>query len=59
MPIFEYRCIKCTKLQEILQDFPLNNVPCDCGSHAARIYSAFTAHYKGSGFYKTDSRGRN
>lgn len=56
MPIYEYKCEDCHLVQEIIQDIPLKNIPCDCGYHAKRIFSAFTAIYKGFGFYKTDSR---
>ena len=56
MAIYEYLCDKCNQIQDISQDIPLQNVPCACGYHAKRRFSAFTAIYKTSGFYKTDSR---
>ncbi|MFZ0920624.1 MAG: FmdB family zinc ribbon protein [Candidatus Dormiibacterota bacterium] len=59
MPTYGYRCPKCSTEFEVWQsmrDHP--GAPCpNCGAAAARQFFPAGIVFKGSGFYKTDSRG--
>ncbi|MGD9086733.1 MAG: zinc ribbon domain-containing protein [Desulfobacterales bacterium] len=56
MPIYEYECTKCAKIEEIFQKFsdkPL--VKCQhCGGKLHKLISQSTFHLKGTGWYVTD-----
>jgi putative FmdB family regulatory protein len=56
MPIYEYECTKCAKIEEIFQKFsdkPL--VKCQhCGGKLQKLISQSTFHLKGTGWYVTD-----
>jgi len=56
MPIYEYKCNKCDRINEVwqkLSDLPLNK--CElCGGAVKKIISQNTFHLKGSGWYVTD-----
>ncbi|HEV7865483.1 MAG TPA: FmdB family zinc ribbon protein [Acidimicrobiia bacterium] len=60
MPTYEYRCTACDEHVEVVQSFsdePLTKCP-KCGKKALRkVFSPVGIVFKGSGFYKTDSRG--
>ncbi len=60
MPTYEYRCTACEEHLEVVQSFkdePLTKCP-SCGKKALRkLFSPVGIILKGSGFYKTDSRG--
>ena len=58
MPIYEYKCEKCSLRFELKRRFSDNgSVPClQCGTEANRIFSPVPIIFKGSGFYVTDSR---
>ena len=59
MPTYEYRCTKCGEHLEVVQSFkdaPLTECP-SCGGELRKVYSPVGIVLKGSGFYKTDSRG--
>ena len=60
MPTYEYRCTACEEHLEVVQSFkdePLTKCP-NCGKKALRkVFSPVGIVFKGSGFYKTDSRG--
>jgi len=60
MPTYEYRCTACEEHLEVVQSFkdePLTKCP-NCGKKALRkLFSPVGIILKGSGFYKTDSRG--
>lgn len=60
MPTYEYRCKECGEELEVVQAFTddaLTTCP-SCGAEALRkIFGAVGISFKGSGFYKTDSRG--
>jgi putative FmdB family regulatory protein len=60
MPTYEYRCTACDEHLEVVQSFsdePLTKCP-KCGKKALRkVFSPVGIVFKGSGFYKTDSRG--
>ncbi len=59
MPIYEYKCNRCSFRFELKQSFSENNpVSCPrCGSNARRIFWPVPIIFKGSGFYSTDHRG--
>ena len=59
MPTYEYRCAKCGKHIEVYQSFseaPLTKHDED-GGKLTKVLSPAGIVLKGSGFYKTDSRG--
>jgi putative FmdB family regulatory protein len=58
MPTYEYRCDKCGEHHEVVQSFrdePLTECPA-CGGPLRKVFGAIGVVFKGSGFYKTDSR---
>ena len=58
MPTYEYRCTSCGKELEAVQRFTddaLTECPA-CGGPLRKLFSAVGVVFKGSGFYKTDSR---
>jgi putative FmdB family regulatory protein len=59
MPTYEYECQACHRRVEAVQRFsdsPLTT--CEhCGGTLRKVFSAVGVVFKGSGFYKTDSRG--
>ena len=58
MPTYDYRCKACGQELEVFQSFsddPLTT--CDaCGGELRKLFGAPGIAFKGSGFYKTDSR---
>jgi putative FmdB family regulatory protein len=58
MPTYEYVCTKCGEGLEAVQSFsdpPLTRCPA-CKGKLRKVFSAAGIVFKGSGFYKTDSR---
>jgi putative FmdB family regulatory protein len=58
MPTYEYACSKCGEHLEAVQSFsdnPLKKCPA-CGGRLKKVYGNVGIVFKGSGFYKTDSR---
>jgi putative FmdB family regulatory protein len=59
MPTYEYRCESCGHTFDAVQGFaddPLTT--CNvCGGSLRKVFSAVGIVFKGSGFYKNDSRG--
>lgn len=58
MPTYEYRCADCGASLEVVQSFsddPLTVCP-TCGGTLKKKFNAVGIAFKGSGFYKTDSR---
>ncbi len=56
MPIYEYECTKCGKLEEVLQNFsdkPLTKCQ-SCAGKLQKLISQSTFHLKGTGWYVTD-----
>ena len=62
MPTYEYKCRECGNELEVVQSFTddaLTKCP-SCKKKALRkVFSAPGVTFKGSGFYKTDSRSGN
>jgi putative FmdB family regulatory protein len=59
MPTYQYRCRECGEDLEVQQSFsddPLTECP-SCQGPLRKVFSAVGISFKGSGFYKTDSRG--
>ena len=61
MPIYEYECTKCGKVEEIFQKFsdkPL--VKCKhCSGKLHKLISHSSFHLKGTGWYVTDYAGKS
>ena len=58
MPTYEYACTSCGERLEVVQRFsddPLTVCPA-CSGALRKVFSAVGVVFKGSGFYKTDSR---
>ena len=59
MPTYEYACSSCDTTHEVQQkmtDPTLTDCP-SCGESGLRkLFSGVGIHFKGSGFYRTDSR---
>jgi putative FmdB family regulatory protein len=56
MPIYEYECVKCGIIEEVLQKFsdkPLTQCR-HCRGKLSKLVSQSTFHLKGSGWYVTD-----
>ena len=59
MPTYQYRCRDCGEDLEVVQSFTddaLTTCPA-CQGSLKKVFSAVGISFKGSGFYKTDSRG--
>ena len=58
MPTYQYQCTACGNGLEAVQKFSdaaLTECP-ECGGKLRKIFSAVGVVFKGSGFYRTDSR---
>ena len=56
MPVYEYECTQCGKVEEAIQKFsdkPLTNCR-RCGGKLQKLISQSTFHLKGTGWYVTD-----
>lgn len=61
MPTYEYRCKACGHELEVVQSFaddPLTTCQA-CGGELRKVFGNVGIAFKGSGFYKNDSRGRS
>lgn len=61
MPIYEYECAKCGRIEEALQKFsdkPLNKCS-HCSGKLHRLVSRSSFHLKGTGWYVTDYAGKS
>lgn len=59
MPTYQYQCTECGEGLEAVQKFtddPLTECPA-CNGRLRKVFSAVGVVFKGSGFYRTDSRG--
>jgi putative FmdB family regulatory protein len=58
MPTYQYRCTECGHDLETVQKFSdaaLTECP-NCGGSLRKVFNAVGVVFKGSGFYRTDSR---
>jgi putative FmdB family regulatory protein len=58
VPTYQYACTDCADRVEVVQKFtddPLT-VCASCGGRLRKVYSPVGIVFKGSGFYRTDSR---
>jgi putative FmdB family regulatory protein len=61
LPTYEYACTACDHTLEAVQSFTdaaLTECPV-CGGALRKVFSAVGVVFKGSGFYKTDSRSKS
>ncbi|MER5467812.1 FmdB family zinc ribbon protein [Streptomyces sp. NPDC002935] len=59
MPTYQYQCTACGEGLEAVQKFTddaLTECP-DCSGRLKKVFSAVGIVFKGSGFYRNDSRG--
>lgn len=58
MPTYQYVCNDCATPMEVVQSFDEDalTVCPDCGGQLRKVFSAAGVVFKGSGFYRTDSR---
>lgn len=59
MPTYQYQCTECGEALEAVQKFTdeaLTVCP-NCNGRLRKVFSAVGVVFKGSGFYRTDSRG--
>jgi putative FmdB family regulatory protein len=60
VPTYQYACTACGHQLEAVQSFaedPLTECPA-CAGRLRKLYSSVGIVFKGSGFYRTDSRGK-
>jgi putative FmdB family regulatory protein len=58
VPTYQYRCTECSHDLEVVQSFSdaaLSECPA-CSGRLRKVFSSVGVVFKGSGFYKTDSR---
>ncbi len=58
MPTYEYACKSCGEHLEVVQSFkddPLTGCPA-CGGPLRKVFGSIGIAFRGSGFYRTDSR---
>lgn len=59
MPTYQYRCTDCGEPLEVVQSFtddPLTVCP-SCQGRLRKVFNSVGIVFKGSGFYRNDSRG--
>jgi putative FmdB family regulatory protein len=60
MPTYSYRCTECGEAFDIQQAFTDDSLTVcpNCGGKLRKLFSAVGVTFNGSGFYRTDSRGK-
>lgn len=61
MPIYEYECMQCGKIDEVIQKFsdkPLKKCK-HCSGQLHKLISHSSFHLKGTGWYVTDYAGQS
>lgn len=58
MPTYQYRCTACGHAFEQVQSFSDDSLTVcpECGGRLRKLFGAVGVTFKGSGFYRTDSR---
>jgi len=61
VPTYEYRCKACGQELEVVQSFTDDSLTtCEaCGGPLRKVFGNVGIAFKGSGFYKNDSRGKS
>jgi putative FmdB family regulatory protein len=61
MPTYEYACTECGDRTEVVQSISdASLTTCTvCGGQLRKVFSPVGIVFKGSGFYRTDSRGKS
>lgn len=59
MPTYQYSCTECGHFFEIFQSFSEDSLSVcpECDGKLRKVFNAVGVVFKGSGFYRTDSRG--
>jgi len=59
VPTYQYQCTECGEALEAVQKFSDDALTecTNCGGRLRKVFSAVGVVFKGSGFYRTDSRG--
>lgn len=59
MPTYSYRCADCGHAFDIVQSFSDDSLTVcpECGGDLRKVFNSVGVVFKGSGFYRTDSRG--
>ncbi len=60
MPLYDYRCTSCGNVVEVRHGFEerYKGTCPKCGAALERVFNPAPVHFKGSGFYVTDSRSK-
>ena len=56
MPTYDFKCNKCSNIQEIYRSYGDDTLPVCCGESMVKLWNATPVHFKGSGFYRTDNK---
>jgi putative FmdB family regulatory protein len=61
MPAYDFRCTSCRHTFEVTRPASDRSTPvCPlCGADTKRVFTPIGVHFKGSGFYNTDYKGKN
>jgi putative FmdB family regulatory protein len=61
MPKYDYKCDACETVIEVQKSFSDSDqeVCAICGLEMSKVYTPVGVTFKGSGFYRTDSRGKS
>ena len=59
MPTYQYSCTECGHFFEAVQSFTDDSLTVcpECSGRLRKVFNAVGVVFKGSGFYRTDSRG--
>ena len=59
MPTYQYSCTECGHFFEAVQSFSDDSLTVcpECSGRLRKVFNAVGVVFKGSGFYRTDSRG--
>ncbi len=60
MPTYQYACTECGHAFDIVQSFSDDSLTVcpECSGRLRKVFNAVGVVFKGSGFYRTDSRGK-
>jgi putative FmdB family regulatory protein len=61
VPTYQYACTECGHAFDIVQSFADDSLSVcpECGGRLRKVFNAVGVVFKGSGFYRTDSRGKS